>query len=273
MKKSMFYVLALTTVLTTMICSCGRQGKTHTETEGLVFDRILVDTIVTLENNGDTSRCELSLDILCARGKSARIVNDSIACSGVFSTDFFNIKNGSDDSISLYGLVDSFVSECISHYKTECGDLIKKGFGGASCNREYIVRTEVLRNKPGIVTYMIYGYTFTGGAHGSSFVRALNFEESTGNKIGKSDFFVSGSDSVLNGKAVERLAEQYQAKGLGGLREQGLFMFRDVYVPDNFILGKDSVTFIYMTDEMAPHSMGEIRFSLAYSDIAECLAK
>ena len=41
--------------------------------------------------------------------------------------------------------------------------------------------------------------------------------------------------------------------------------------PDNFVLGKDEITFIYVEDEIAPHATGEIKVVIPYSDLDHIL--
>ena len=40
-----------------------------------------------------------------------------------------------------------------------------------------------------------------------------------------------------------------------------------IYVPDNFIIEKDGISFIYCQDEIAPHEEGEIRIKVNDSEI------
>ena len=51
------------------------------------------------------------------------------------------------------------------------------------------------------------------------------------------------------------------------LLEVGVFDGIDVYATDNFIMGEKNMTFIYVEDEIAPHSMGEIRVVLDYGEL------
>ena len=46
----------------------------------------------------------------------------------------------------------------------------------------------------------------------------------------------------------------------------------NIYVPENFILGSDAITFIYNPDEIAPYSLGSIELTIAYTAIEKILA-
>ena len=52
-----------------------------------------------------------------------------------------------------------------------------------------------------------------------------------------------------------------------------MFALGEPYVPDNFVLGKDSVTFIYQPYDVAAYALGTIRASVAYSDIETAIVK
>ena len=45
----------------------------------------------------------------------------------------------------------------------------------------------------------------------------------------------------------------------------------EVYLSENFILGKDDITFIYGEDEIAPHAVGEIRVKVDLDDLKKFL--
>ncbi len=170
-------------------------------------------------------------------------------------------------------VVDEFVAAYISDYLEECKKLMAMGINGASLNYTYMVKSDIRHEKEGVTTYSFETYSYTGGAHGTSLTRVLNFDSATGRKIGKADFFTAGSDSIVTGKIVECLSRTYNADNLEGLKEKGVFAFSEPFVPDNFVLGKDSVTFIYQPYEIAAYALGTIRASVAYSDLDKVIVK
>ena len=124
-----------------------------------------------------------------------------------------------------------------------------------------------------MITYLSDIYSFTGGAHGMILVKAMNFDSATGAKIGKADFFAADADSIVTEGIIRNLSEQYKTDGPDGLKDQGVFALGEPYVPDNFVLGKDSVTFIYQPYDVAAYALGTIRASVAYSDIETAIVK
>ena len=49
------------------------------------------------------------------------------------------------------------------------------------------------------------------------------------------------------------------------------FLINDLYVSNNFILGKESITFIYNRYDIAPYSTGEILLDIDYNRIKDIL--
>lgn len=72
---------------------------------------------------------------------------------------------------------------------------------------------------------------------------------------------------------LESLSRTYKAANLDGLKEKGVFAFSEPFVPDNFVLGKDSVTFVYQPYEIAAYALGTIKASVAYSDLDKVIVK
>jgi hypothetical protein len=47
----------------------------------------------------------------------------------------------------------------------------------------------------------------------------------------------------------------------------------DMFAPENFILGKDDITFIYNPYEIAPYAMGKTELILTYDDMDDIMKK
>ena len=267
MKKVTFSAVMLFAAICVAFSSCGSQSKGASDA-----DSIVVDTVAMLE--GDSSlKCEINMNILYASGGNAAAVNDTIMNSGIFNPNIYKPLAKADSGITMRQAVDKFVAAYIANYREECGKMVAAGVSGASLNYQYMVRSSVAEGRPGVITYQFDTYSFSGGAHGMSFVKALNFDKATGAKIGKADFFTADADSVVTGRIVENLSGKYQAANLDELKKKGVFQFSEPFVPDNFVLGKDSVTFIYQPYEIAAYVFGSIRASVAYSDIDKVIVK
>lgn len=270
MKKTLLFVAASALLATVAATSCGNQKKVSSDTDSLTFGSITLKSIVPLKDGSQQPACELDMQIKYAQGPNADRINDSIKASGIFMRDFYSPATAPK---SLPQYADSFAASYVRTYKRDVTELKKMGANDAACSYNYVVKTSVGKSKDGVINYLAQGYSFTGGAHGMSFVSALNFDPKTGKKLSLDDVFTKGSDKVLMDKVIENIAKKFGVSGLAGLKTLGIFDYVDVRLPESFILGTDSVTFIYETDAIAPHAVGEIRSSLAYKDLTDIMPK
>ena len=232
------------------------------------IDSIVVDSTYHLhESNGP--KCEVSLHIEYFKGGKGQTINNSLLRSGLLTPDYLSL---SGEPIDMQQAIDSFVRRYINDYKTDFGALYREDREhGASYNCAYHVKTQIRNNADDILVYIASIYTYAGGAHGIDQTLVKNFDTRTGKLIRLSDIFVPGYEQSLKDKIVEKLAERFKTDGLEGLNKQNLFTDNHVYIPDNFILDDDDITFIYCEDEIAPHAVGEIRVKIDKDELRRLL--
>ena len=61
------------------------------------------------------------------------------------------------------------------------------------------------------------------------------------------------------------------AKDESDLRDRGYLYAMDMFAPENFVLGKKSVTFVYNHYEIASYDKGIIELELSYDDLEELI--
>ncbi|MCD8202202.1 MAG: RsiV family protein [Prevotella sp.] len=272
MKKLLFSACIVFSAIS-LACSCqNKSGSILSGKDSISFDSIKVDsTLALVEGDAASPACHISLSITYAIGKNADYINDSIIRSGILSPDYFSI---SSEKLSIKETVDSFVSRYLSEYKNDYGVLYKADREhSASYNCEYLVSTYILQESDDYFTYVANIYNYGGGAHGSSVVITKNVNVKNGKIVALKDIFVPGFERDLNDIIVKYLCEQFKVKTLDALRQKTVFLGIDVYPPDNFIIGKKNITFIYSTDEIASHAIGEIRVKIDNNDLKDLFRK
>ena len=153
-------------------------------------------------------------------------------------------------------------------YLHDYGDLYRADTKHASSyNCSYIVKTRTCNGAKNILNYIATIQTYAGGAHEIKQTIARNFDVKTGQMLQLDDLFITGADSQLEDIIVGEMADDFDVNDLEGLQEKGVFVDGQVYVSDNFIYGDDDITFIYCEDEIAPHSIGEIRVKIDIDDL------
>lgn len=263
MRKTLLTAMLSLLVAMILLASCGQRGL-KAEADGLRFDSIVKDTTLVLTHNADTGQCTLHMSVLFAKGQNAQTVNDTLLSSDIFWKIFCDT--------SLQGMtpqkaIDTYTQGFIDTYRSEITPLLNDGFGGPAATYDYNVSTTVQPGRDSTITYVASIYAFTGGAHGSAETVAMNFDLRTGRLLTLGDVLRHGYEVATNRLITAHLLRAFKAKSLDELHQQGMLFQQEVYTPDNFMLGKDSITFIFMQDEIAPHAYGEIRVPVAYKDL------
>ncbi len=272
MKKLLFFACLVFSAIS-LACSCQHKAESIlVGKDSLSFDSIKVDsTVVLADGDAASPACHISLSITYATGKNADYINDSIIRSGILSPDYFSI---SSQKLSVKEAVDSFVSRYLSEYKNDYGELYRADKEhSASLNCEYTVNTFILQESDDYFTYVANIYNYGGGAHGCSVVITKNVNVKNGKIVALKDIFVPGYERDLNDIIIDNLCDQFKVKSLEALRQNTVFLGIDVYAPDNFIIGKKDITFIYSPDEIASHATGEIRVTVSNDDLKDLFRK
>lgn len=270
MKKISFLAVASMVGASLFFASCGSKGVSQ-ESTSLAFDSIVVDTATQVINGADTLKATVHISLPLAQGEGADAVNDSILSSGVLAEDFMPKDIA---GLTAEQKVRAFAKNFLDNYRKDCEEAIKEGIAGASFQYSYDVTGKVEENAAdSLVNVEMTGYVFLGGAHGTSISLARNFNKATGAMVGKADLLTAEGEKEVPKLICGDLQKQFGAKDLDELKEKGLFMMGDAYVPNNFLVKSDSITFIYQSDEMAPHAIGEVRATLGKKDLSKYLKK
>ena len=235
----------------------------------LTFDSLSVEKRVALCSDTNSPVYDMKLDVKYAKGGSEdmrKIVNDAITAK------IFNLHN-----VDLKAAVDSFVNENSHTYINDMRPLYEED----KCDidkmpiyqHEAIINTRTEDGKEGIVTYYINMYNFTGGAHGLEQLLTLNFDKTTGKTITLDDVMVTGYQMRLNELLQKALLEKADCKDINELHDKGYLFSMEMYPSNNFVLGKDGITFIYNPYEIAPYALGRIELTLSYSTLEPIMKK
>lgn len=255
-------VLLLTSAI---LSACGGGNGQTAKFSGMEFDSIVVDSTVALSHSNGSPTCHVSLSVQYAKGEKAELINDTLLRSGILTPDYLSLGN---EKLTVKQAVDSFMNRFVYDYLHDYGDLYRADTKHASSyNCSYIVKTRTCNGAKNILNYIATIQTYAGGAHEIKQTIARNFDVKTGQMLQLDNLFITGADSQLEDIIVAEMADDFDVNGLEGLQEKGVFVDGQVYVPDNFIYGDDDITFIYCEDEIAPHSIGEIRVKIDSDDL------
>ncbi len=255
MKKSIFI-----TEFVLLVCACTNNGKMAANINRLAFDSVVVDSTYALTQEHNSPKCEVSISILYVKDHKNRIINHTLLESGIFTPDYLSLSK-EKNNIKL--AVHSFVNKYISDYKKDYGELYRQDKkNGDLYNCSYKIKTQTQDGAENILVYIASIYSYSGGSHGTSqtFVRNINIRN--GHLITLNDIFVPGYEPTLKGMIVEKIYNKFKVNGFYDFKKQYRYTDNNIYIPDNFILDEDKITFIYCENEIAPHRIGEIRIDI-----------
>lgn len=264
----MFCAAAFFAAAFTIISCGGDKTKSGSGDLNLSFDSVVVDTTAALTKDANSPSCELHISMMYAKGEKADSLNEAIIHSGILTPDYLGLVSG---KMTIPEAVDSFKTKYIADYRKVFGDIYRQDPKSASLNTQYRVATKVEDGRDGVVTYIADVYQYEGGAHGSSITVVKNIDPKSGKILTLKDVFVPGGDVHVKEMIIKELEKKAKVESLDELQKAGYFMDITPYITENFILGKDDITFIYCEDEIGPHALGEIRVVLDYSDLESYL--
>ncbi len=251
--------------------SCGSKGDAQQEAEALSFDSLVVDTATQVVNGTDTLKATVHIKLMLAVGTGADAVNDSILNSGIMPADFMPKEA---EGMTVEQRVKAFAKNFLDSYRNDCENMMKSGSVSPAFQYTYDLNTEINENAAdSIINYEMTGSVFMGGAHGATVTMVRNFKKATGEFVGKGELLSADGEKAVAEMICGELQKQFKSKDMAELKSNGIFQDKDAYVPANFIIAPDSVTFIYMSDEVAPHAVGELRATLSKEALAKYLKK
>lgn len=246
---------------------------------------IQADTVVRLKTEDTNSpTCKIHLDFMYLKPYSEQ---DSLSM-GINATLQHIFSDERIQNVPVQNFIDSIKNNYVTGYRKDLlkyyeADLHNKEIEDVPAwyNYEYDITSELTMGRDSIWNYAMTSFQNTGGAHPNTWLKWINIEAATGKVLTKNDVFISGSekaicDLILKYLLIEgnrRLENTQQLQTLDDLHEAGMLLDGDLYIPDNFLLTTNGVTFLYNRYEIAPYSMGDFQLNIPYAEIETYLIK
>lgn len=179
--------------------------------------------------------------------------------------------------------VDSFKHTRIHEYRAEVGELYRADIAKngtdtpvpAWYNQTYSLTTFIEEGHEGHVLNLSANYFVDmGGAHPNQWSRWMNFDFVSGKLLKKKDVFKAEAkqdiEQLLLDKLIRKVADlnpEENVTSLEDLKKQGFLQMTDIYIPDNFLLTKKGVLFLFNRYDIAPYSAGETVLEVPYEEI------
>lgn len=268
------------TIITSCLVSCfllpGCNGQRQIDSEAVKSIQVKEDA--HLQDDEASPACKITIDYsyLAPSGQTdtiAQRINQTVQ-THILGKEYANL--------TPEAAVDSFKNTYIATYRKDVGQFYQEDIKNGTAknelptwyNYEYGLSTAFSDGKEGILNFIADTYEYTGGAHPNSWGRWMNFEQTTGKLLTLKDVFMAGSEKPMNAMLLKELISQMADKmendsitSLAGLQNVGILTSTDMYVPDNFLLKKDTVSFLYNKYDIAPYAAGAITLSLPYTSV------
>ena len=186
----------------------------------------------------------------------------------------YALTEGASDSISVQvrleypvsgadpAVIDAMTRTIIGQALMESCTTLEEELEGALLSWEDQVSGYFSGQYKDIISYDVYAYSFTGGAHGLAGDYVMNFNLKDGSLVGEADFFVPGYQEELAGLLTAHLRESMPDED----SYNALFV-KDIEPNGNFKVSDEGVIYIYGPYEIGPYYLGSIEVTVPWEEL------
>lgn len=257
MYHTKFHFLAVALLL----CACTDND------DAVTFETITTNKTVNLSNDSVPPTCNVNICLEQATEKSGRageIINSTVT-RRLFNRDDDKMQKAAEAFADEY--TTNYVKTLLPLYNQDRNDSTKRTW----YHYHYIINSRTQKGNEGTLVYIADINYQEGGTQAMNHQIVWNFEEKTGRQIQIKDIFIDGFEAQLKPILLNALKENTGLTTMSALKEKGYLRSTNIYVPENFILGDETITFVYNPDEIAPNSLGSIELTISYTEIENLL--
>ena len=276
MKKRNLVLSVMATCLVSCFLLSGCNGQKQIDSE--TVKTVKVEEQAHLQDDTVSPTCQITIDYSYLAKSDAA---DSIV-QRINRTIQAHILGKEYTRMNPEVAVDSFKNTYINNYRKDVNEFYQEDIKNGTpkdelptwYNYEYGLTTYFSEGKEGILNSIAETFEYTGGAHPNSWNKWMNFEKNTGKLLALKDVFMAGSEKPISDMLLEELITEMATRledssitSLEGLQNAGILNSTNMYVPDNFLLEKEKVSFLYNKYDIAPYAVGIITLSLPYTSV------
>jgi len=148
---------------------------------------------------------------------------------------------------------------------------LKDKFPEESTKWKAVINGEVLYENKYLLTIALDSYIFTGGAHGYSVKRFLNFNKKNGAELENWELFNTNFDfekfAEIKFRIQEDIPQDQPINYTGFMFEENSF-----YLPENIGFTKEGIQLLYNQYEVASYADGPIELTIPFNEAKKYLA-
>ena len=258
----MYMRLLFTSALVLLLCACSEESETIT------FETVSADKTVALTADSLSPTCSVDIRLEQATARSGRageVINATV-------TERLLDRNDDNMQKSAEAFADDYTSNyrrtLLPLYNQDSDDSHKQAW----YHYHYIINSHTQTGSKGTLVYLADINYREGGNHAVNQQVIMNFEAKTGRLLNIRDVFIEGFEEQLKPLLLKALQEKTGLESIKALHDNGYLNNSDIYVPENFILGSDAITFVFNPDEIAPYTVGSIELTIAYAAVDRILS-
>lgn len=242
-------------------------GMQASSSEAIATDTIHVREKYTFAYDKETAP-KLTIDIVLPQfelgNEKATARLDSTLAWGLFLYDAPTLQAACNQFVAAQKVQ---FNELRDEYNNLSDSGIPPGMMGCYCD----IKGSTVSGYNGYISYVMTREEYRGGAHPNTENTIVCFDPATGDEITLDDIFKQDYEEPLIAMLTRKLMEDEGASTAEELAEKGYYPDVDMFITNNFILGEDSITFLYNRYEIAPYAKGDILISLDYTTLKEIM--
>ena len=160
------------------------------------------------------------------------------------------------------------IDEAVSQFNEEFTSF-RDDFPEAPEQWEALIDGEVTYKTDDLVCVAITTYLDTGGAHGNTYIRFLNFDAQTGSQLSKKDLITD-----MNGfsEMVETYLSMEMKEVVNDDTDENYFFGEDFKLPESIGFTDEGLVILYNTYEIAAYAQGATEFVIPFEEVKDYLA-
>ncbi len=250
------YVLFLT--ILTIFTGCRNEGEGQ-----LTFEMLSAEKSIRLSNEELSPQCSVSLKLPCATKESGEVgqkINEAVVYR-LFNQEDMGMQGAMDQFVEAYTM--SYKSNMLPLYNADRADTTKRSW----YEFHYIINATTEQTSKRTLAYLATIDYSEGHANSIHQLIPMNFNIETAKEIKMKDIFVDGYETQLPRLLLKALMEKTETQNREQLKEMGYLDQVEMYVPENFIVSDNTITFIFNPSEIASLELGTIELVLTYAQL------
>ncbi|MDR1518169.1 MAG: DUF3298 and DUF4163 domain-containing protein [Dysgonamonadaceae bacterium] len=270
--KNVLSALFVALLFAPLFFSCENQQQKNE----ILYDSIVVATHIPLLESNDTTLPYSEVNIRFKYPLKFRNAEDLERLQQIFIGTFFG-----DEQYGMYQLqeaLDKYLEAYSNEYKTLAEDFNKEKSERPDDEipawywYQMSNENEILFQNDSLLSYVVFYFDYTGGAHGGSFHRTyynVNLNDLV--VLSEDDLFLPGYKKELTDILLKQLMADNQVTSPDSLIDKGFFNIEDIVPNGNFWINEEGLHYAFNQYEIAPYVMGLIEVTISFDKLLPIL--